>query len=128
MRDTREKPRGQNVDRTIRQNDSAAHKKLAAQAFDASRSVQGKPSRVDERPTGLTIGGRMEMGIQIKNKKFHYSHFAAEPRMIRGQRGVVQTPILQIVRVPLSRWQMVREFHPMSLSLVISKHGRSTLP
>jgi hypothetical protein len=55
MPDTREKPRGQNVDRTIRQNDSAAHKKLAAQAFNASRSVQSKPSRVDERPTGLAI-------------------------------------------------------------------------
>jgi hypothetical protein len=48
--------------------------------------------------------------------------------MIRGQRGIVQTPILQIVRVPLSRWQVVREFHPMPLGLVVSKHGRYALP
>jgi hypothetical protein len=55
-------------------------------------------------------------------------HFAAEPGMVRGQRGVVQAPILQIVRVPLPRWQVVRELHPMPLGLVVPKHGGNPLP
>ena len=48
--------------------------------------------------------------------------------MIRGQRGVVQTPILQVVRVPLSRWQVIRDLHPMPLGLVVSEHGGRLLP
>ena len=51
MPNTREKPRGRDIDRTVRQNDGAAHKKLAARGLDAPRSVQGKPVRVNERPT-----------------------------------------------------------------------------
>ena len=43
-------------------------------------------------------------------------------------RSAVGSPILQIVRVPLSRGQVIRDLHPMPLNLVVSKRERSPLP
>ena len=69
MPNTREKPRGRDIDRTVRQNDGAAHKKLAARGLDAPRSVQGKPARVDERPTIRDEQKKEKNGRDERNDK-----------------------------------------------------------
>ena len=61
----------------------------------------------------------------IRLSKGMDSHLAQDPAMVGSQRRVVQAPVLQIIKIPLRHWQMSGDLHPMSLSLIVTMHGRS---
>ena len=44
--------------------------------------------------------------------------------MICRQWRIVQAPVLQVVKVPLGNGEMGCNFHPMSLRLKVTMHGR----
>jgi len=49
-------------------------------------------------------------------------HFAAEPTVVGGQRGVVEAPPLEVVEVPFFHGQMRCDFHPVPLRFKVAVH------
>lgn len=44
--------------------------------------------------------------------------------MVRRQRGIVESPVLQVVRIPFRQREVNRQLHPVSLRLEITMHRR----
>lgn len=53
-----------------------------------------------------------------------HRHSSKKPAMIGGQRRIIESPVGQVVEVPLGYWQMCGDLHPMPLSFKVAVHGR----
>lgn len=106
---------------------SCSHEVLAVRTFISSRLIQCKPRRVDPGTTGEE--GKLISVIQRAHLFLYASpssqnlHDATKPTMVCCERRVIQTPPLKIIPVPLFNGQVDGEFHPMSLSFIVAKHG-----
>jgi len=45
-----------------------------------------------------------------------------------SQRGIVKTPVLQVIRVPFPDGEVYSKLHPMPLGFVVDEHGGVPLP
>lgn len=98
---TIEEDHGRYVDQVFREEHGGSHIDFEIGAFEAARGVQSEPFWIDEG-----------------------ANPSEEPAMVGGQRRVVETPVLEIVKVPLGDGQVACDLHPMSLSLEVAVHRR----
>lgn len=49
-------------------------------------------------------------------------HSSAQPWNIGSKGWIVESPILNVICIPLSKWEMYGQFHPMALCLVVTEH------
>ena len=105
-----EKPGGGEEDEQVAEEHGEAEEALGARRLPAAGAPQGD-------------GRGLEEGDEPP----------ARVALVRRERGVVEPPVLQVVRrvrpaVPLRGGQAQRDLHPVALRLVVPKHGGRPLP
>lgn len=102
------------VDEVFGHNDGCTHVHFEKWVFNASRAVQREPGWVYER---TAAGRQRRSGLRTV-----IIHLACCPAMISCEWGIVQAPVLQVVKVPDGHWKVIGDLHPMPLSFEIAMH------
>jgi hypothetical protein len=105
-----------NINEVFGDNDRRAHVHFEKWVFDASRCVQREPRGVDQRAS--VIGGQHTLDRVGRIGL----HFASCPTMVSCEGGIVQAPILQVIKVPKGHRKMISDLHPMPLGFKVAVH------
>jgi len=98
--------------------DGSPHVYLQRGVVEAAGVEEGEPGRIDGRTTGASLSVVISQGAWL------HLHDSQEPAVVGSQGGIVQAPPPQVVEIPRGHGELLGEFHPMSLGLKVSMHGR----